>query len=134
MLQNEEHTIPPEIIKTLVPKVSRWSDLVWIQWSNTAKGKAKDLKYIWRDAVVTPSTKAIMEETVHQQGGLNLPWPGKDFTMNDIEGMALLGTIHGMGIGWMLSDHRDQIQKEIATVKIWNAGVDYQMLWTLKDP
>ena len=82
-------------------------------------------------------------QTVMGQAGreLHLPWPGKEFRMTDVKGLALLGTPSGAGVGWLLADHRDEITKVIEKVRIWTTPKEgeeslsqYYMLWFLEDP
>ena len=61
-----------------------------------------------------------MAQTAGQGAGLtDLPWPGMTFGAMTRNGKALLGTPHGTGIGFFLSQHRDQISKQIESVTIW---------------
>lgn len=119
---------------------------------------AKDLKYIFRTNIITPSTKEIMEHIGGaQRNELNLPWPGRTFDMSTDEGKALLATPHGVGLAYMIIDHSNVIGRKIPFARIFTmdltesdeesdsemgqgtdsksdlTGVHYYILWELRD-
>ena len=85
-----------------LPQVTRWSDIVWIVWSDSGTldpSKASALKYIFRHDVVTDNTVYIIEQILglgrkeFPEGG---EWPGFEFRPGQNKFWALLGTDHGM--------------------------------------
>ncbi|KAL8825209.1 MAG: hypothetical protein Q9191_004554, partial [Dirinaria sp. TL-2023a] len=101
----EEHqSLPPDWEKAL-PFVSRYSDVLWIVWADLSQKAGKppgDLKYIFKHNVITQATTTIMERAVNSHKD---PWPGKKFTANDDQYMALLATAHGKGIFNLVTQH-----------------------------
>ncbi|KAL8718807.1 MAG: hypothetical protein Q9181_008150, partial [Wetmoreana brouardii] len=63
---------------------------------------------------------------------LQLDWPGKEYSLDTDEGLALLGTPHLTGIAWMLHDRQDTIKKTIGSIRIFTAGSSYFILVYLK--
>lgn len=117
-----------------IPKVSRWSDVVWIQWADVCRKANKEpssLEYIFRYHIVTVNTQFIMEQITDVKlslGKLQLPWPGRDVYLDTNEGLALLGTPHLTGIVWMLHDHRDVIKKTITKMRMFTIASSYYIL------
>ena len=138
--------------KTKLPRVSRMSDVLWIQWAYIAEQdgtpeKVSQLEYIFRYDVVTPNTKfiieqaaAIEEEGPIEEGEFDARWPGYEFALGDDRFTALLGTVHGTSIVDLLVTHVNELgTKSIKSVTIFTTDGDsetgevYHMLWTLKD-
>ncbi|KAL9593439.1 MAG: hypothetical protein Q9179_005884, partial [Wetmoreana sp. 5 TL-2023] len=128
----------PAKVKARIPKVSRWSDVVWIHWADVCQKTGKDpssLDYIFRYHVVTPNTQFGMEQITNvntPREKLQLDWPGKEYFLDTKEGLALLGTPHLTGIVWMLHDHHDLIKKTIGSIRIFTKGSSYFILVYLK--
>ncbi|KAL8725570.1 MAG: hypothetical protein Q9166_007272 [cf. Caloplaca sp. 2 TL-2023] len=118
-----------------VPRLNRWSDVVWYIWTYfcTRKGKpVGSLRYIVRDNIITDTTKAIMELIAGAgPAALDLPWPGRVFDMNSEEVLALLATSHGAGIAYMIKDHSDVLRRREPKVHIFTIAGDYYMWWDL---
>ena len=60
---------------------------------------------------MTPDTKAIIDETIAPKEIGDLAWSGKTFSQNELAGQALMGTLHGAVIAWMLIGHADVMRK-----------------------
>lgn len=130
----------PEGWKERLPDVHKQSDLLWIMWKDAAGDKAGALKYIFRHHVITPETKAVME---HVAGAaedlLDAPWPGHVFGFPSNFYTALLGTPHGRGIVYLLTQHADGLAgKNIKSITVFTTqgiAVDdyeaYHPLFTL---
>ena len=107
-------------------------------WQRYSGPKVGNLKYIWRDNVITQDTKRVMEKAANSGPSMLLRWPGLTFSFDKEEeeerAMALLGTVHGTGIAYFLADHRDHIRKQVESVTIYTNSLFYYMMWKLKDP
>ncbi|KAL8768243.1 MAG: hypothetical protein Q9209_005473 [Squamulea sp. 1 TL-2023] len=109
-----------------VPYLSRWSDWTWTNWEGIClvNNKAKsDLRYIIHDNIATPETKAIMHRIVNKppegpgQGPIALNFPGLLFGVDQDPGLALLGTVHGQGIAYLMRDHSSHMRTKNPTVR-----------------
>ena len=138
--------------KTKLPRVSRMSDVLWIQWAYIAEQdgtpeKVSQLEYIFRYDVVTSNTKFIIEQAAAmeeeepiEEGEFEAAWPGYKFVLGDDRFTALLGSVHGTSIVDLLVTHVNEMgTKSIESVTIFTTegdvetGEAYHMLWTLKD-
>ncbi|KAL8830747.1 MAG: hypothetical protein Q9170_005596 [Blastenia crenularia] len=110
-----------------IPELNRWSDVVWLLWSDIAQNNTRNLQYILRDNVRTDTTIRIMEQ-IEKTGGqpLNLPWPGHGYDMRSDAGKALLASPHGIGIAYLLRDHRDVLGRRTPYVRVFT--LKYQAL------
>lgn len=55
-------------LKDMLPRINRWSEIVWIMWIHLAGGSALQLKYIFKHDVVTPETAGIMHAAALRAG------------------------------------------------------------------
>ena len=120
-----------------LPDVYRWSDVIWILWKDVAKEKAGDLKYIFKHNVITEQTRFIMEQTVGApRDGLVAPWPGHEFRLGSNYFVALLGTLHGRGIVYLLIQHATGLAgKDLESITIFTDSYEgYNLLFTLTGP
>ena len=83
-----------------LPRVTQWSDIVWLIWvlQCITPEQASELKYIFKENIITDSTQYIMEKCFVgvERDGLDIEWPGRVFYPADEQFYALLGTPHGM--------------------------------------
>lgn len=133
-----------------LPMVSKLSDVLWIQWADVAAkegtpGKVRDLRYIFRHTVTTRNTKFIIEQAAAKfdkegfgKDEFEAQWPGYNFTEKDKEFTALLGTLHGSTISYLLTTHATGLPgKSIESVTIFTTEGDrdngefYHMLFKL---
>ncbi|KAL8953926.1 MAG: hypothetical protein Q9222_000213 [Ikaeria aurantiellina] len=113
-----------------VPRLSRWSDVVWQNWTAIAGGNANKLRYIIREQIITEETREIMEYIkVAKEDGLNLPWPGSVYDMRSDDGKALLGTVYGLGVAWLIIDHSDVLGRKIPAIRIFTVPRGGVMLY-----
>lgn len=59
-------------LKDMLPRINRWSDVVWMVWSHLAGTSAGQLEYVFRHDVQTDESLNIMVEAARragQQGG-----------------------------------------------------------------
>ena len=109
-----------------LPDIQKWSDVVGITWTDKAGDQAHKLKYIFRQAIVTPTTLGIINGVVHRQKE-NIPsyqdgfrWPGFKVLPRDEDFKALLGTPHGSGVAFLLLEHPVELpNKQIESVQIF---------------
>ena len=68
-----------------------------IMWKSLAGNRAGDLKYIFREYIITSNTRFVMEQCFQDIGEDELlkVWPGQVFKDDDPDFYALLGTPHG---------------------------------------
>ncbi|KAI4124914.1 MAG: hypothetical protein LQ341_007021, partial [Variospora aurantia] len=65
-----------------LPKLHRWSDVVWQNWTAIAGDDARHLRYILHENVWTQSVRRLMEYMEGEKPDkLNLPYPGKVYDM-----------------------------------------------------
>ncbi|KAL8748839.1 MAG: hypothetical protein Q9184_007057 [Pyrenodesmia sp. 2 TL-2023] len=103
-----------------IPPLWRWSDIVWLLWTQEAGANARNLKYIVRNNVNTPATRELMEYIeVKDPDTLNLPWPGKSYDMSTEEGLALLATSHGQDVAYLVIDHSDVLGRKIPLARMF---------------
>jgi hypothetical protein len=117
---------------------TKWTDIMAVMWGQYAAGK--DLKRVYRSAVVMEETKELMERALKEVGKLPTgdlddlaEWPGVDFqpgktptktpTPAAVEAfMALLGSAHGAGPAYLVIQYRAVFgKKRINKIKIWRS-------------
>lgn len=115
---------------------TKWTDILAVMWSQYAAGK--DLKRVYRSAVVMPETKELMEsalEKIGKSGDLDdlVQWPGVDFLPGrtptkmpmkpEVEAfMGLLGSSHGAGPAYLVIQYRAIVgKKRINKIKLWRS-------------
>lgn len=130
----------PEGWEERLPDVHKQSDISWILWKDVAGDEAGASKYVFRHHIITDETKAIMEHvTGVGEDLLYAPWPGHVFKFPSNSYTGLLGTPHGRGIAFMLTQHAtDLAGKELDSITIFTTeGImedeheAYHMLFTL---
>lgn len=107
-----------------VPALHRWSDVVWQNWTDIAGAQARNLRYIIRENILTPEVRRLIEyiEIQHEPDKLDLPWPGNVYDMKSEDGLALLGSPHGMGVTWLVVDHSNVLGRKIPAVRVFTVG------------
>jgi hypothetical protein len=101
------------------PDLSRWSDVIFLEWSNQIEGpeagQRENLEHpllIMFDDIVTVEVKDVID-TIARKSNLPLPyqfaeWPGFTFHPDQEQYSALMGTVHGRAVGWFLANHKRQ--------------------------
>lgn len=133
--KNRGEALPPDWA-TMLPDVQRWSDLTWILWASLAGPKTGQLKYIFRHDIITHVTKTVIALAAGTDGEGEIPmWPGRTFKLGDPRFVALLGTPHGRGIVYLLTQHPIGLPgKSIATITAFRASfIGQHLLFTLTD-
>lgn len=108
--------------KGKVPALQRWSDVVFLTWMNVCGGdstKCSGIKHFFRFHIKpkTTPTSGILLEALGARSAADVKiWPpnqdhidGQTFDADSDEGKAILGTPHGMGIGWFFWQHQDSL-------------------------
>lgn len=126
-----------------IPALNRWSDIVWLLWSQKAGNRAGGLRTIIQENITTPFTRALMEYIeVAESDDLDLPYPGMLYTMRSDYAKALLASPHGIGVAFMLKDHRNVLGPRYPAVRIFTAPntvpfmsqkFNYFMIWYLRN-
>ena len=116
---------PPVTGDNVIP-LKRWSDVIFLNYQSLMVGRGKDamhrLKYIFRMRVNNKKSVKIMEGIL---GGGSLresikAWPGVYYGMETDDGRALLGTPNGLGVAWLLIQHKKQLgRKTVAGVRLY---------------
>lgn len=140
-------------LKHQVPKLNRWSDVVWFIWAREAGNEAGNLRVIVRDNVINDDTKGVIDDIFTTiTHAFHKPWPGTTFDIREptsedgssqTEGdnaRALLGTPHGAGIAWMLADHKRELGERSLKITVFTGAdfaaprVPYYMVFELVKP
>ena len=104
-----------------------WSDVafsVWAQQCGRAAVDPKTLEWIVRHQIETDETVDV----IHAVGGEGTYYPptGSWDSYKNINGnnpggkfLQLLGTVHGLGVGWFLQEHKDILgEKKIKYIRL----------------
>ena len=76
----------------VLPELGRWSDVTWLTWENLCEQNNADpgaLKYIFHSNVINPETHWVKDTIIVGQPNV---WPGIRFSVQNEEGLALLGS------------------------------------------
>lgn len=99
--------IPPV---TVLPDLQQTSDVIWGQWILQAKERANNIRYYIVNAITNSATGPIIQSALESADAAPLKkWPGHSFGMDTDEGKALLGTPVGVGIAYLLAQHKAQL-------------------------
>ncbi|KAL8904679.1 MAG: hypothetical protein Q9207_003098 [Kuettlingeria erythrocarpa] len=131
-----------------IPPMHNWANVVWAVWQDATKAQAADLRYIFHENLINPSTLRIMEiiegsQSNEVQKTLKLRWPGHKYRIDSPGGLALLGSSHGVGTAWIYINGRKELglrKTEDMTVTVFTGQVfegrdegrdNYYLLWDL---
>jgi hypothetical protein len=107
------------------PVLPRLSDILFLEFQRVMtenKQPMKELKGFWRESVENQDTKELATQISSDNGMLHgIPkWPGVDYGPDSDEFAALLGSPNGVGVAYILLQHREQLgQKTIKSVRVW---------------
>jgi hypothetical protein len=107
------------------PRLARLSDVLFLEFRRVMaenKQPMDELKAVWRDHIINQITKEVAIEVASDKDQLNgIPkWPGIDFAPGSDEFAALIASPNGVGIAYLLLQHREQMgQKTISSVKVF---------------
>lgn len=131
---SDNTNLPP--LSTRLPDLRLWSDIVWLVWAKQASEQKGLLKYIFKHDIETADTKRIVERAAGAgTDRFSSDWPGLKYLRGAVEFQALLGTAHGKGVAYLITDHPELRLKTVESVNIFttNGGYAYHLLFTLTD-
>jgi len=108
----------------LVP-LAQYSDVLFLEYAKLAgrtKGEMVPPKYLLFHNIENPNTWSTVLRALSNKndGKKDIPlWPGTEFSMNEAEGKALLGTQIGAPLAWMLIQHKNAFAGK-SVVKVWS--------------
>ncbi|KAF2794315.1 hypothetical protein K505DRAFT_361196 [Melanomma pulvis-pyrius CBS 109.77] len=97
---------------TELPNLQHSSDIVFGQWTSIAQGNTKNIKYIVIWSLANMQSASAVAKALSNTNSEIGNWPGASFNMDTPEGKALLGTPNGVGVGYMLAQHKAQLGKK----------------------
>jgi len=109
------------------PELSHWSDIVALEFAQIMKNVNKptdNLKGVWQRQVMNPDTQSLAAylygvDTPKDMGRAG-EWPVKDYAPDSDEFAALLASPNGVGVAYLLLQHRDLLgTKNITSIKVW---------------
>ncbi|KAF5872717.1 putative wd domain-containing protein [Botrytis fragariae] len=115
---------PLEKISTTT--LQTWSDITYLSWHEECTQTStplKNLKHIIRSHITNSETTSVIKEILKEEK-IMCPPDGLTVDINDSKGYgaALLGTPNGKGIGWLLSQHKNQLgNPKIVSVEIFHS-------------
>jgi glucokinase len=92
-----------------LPPLQNWSDVTFLQWNHITARNPGALKYVWRVNIFNADTYAIVKEALKRKYNEEPSTLGRAFSMDDEEGKAVLGTVHGAGVAYLLAQHKKQM-------------------------
>ncbi|CAK1364153.1 hypothetical protein CB0940_03901 [Cercospora beticola] len=130
---NKEHGLglKPEQIVPL----KHWSDIIWLAYDHQAKrarnANAAPLEHVIRHQVETPEVQRQLQLITGKAHPDELgAFPGVSYAVDSAQGMAVLGTIHGKGVAWLLAQHKDSLGwRAIDRVHVYNCHPHQLPLW-----
>ena len=98
-----------------IPALEKWSDVVGLNWQkicSTAKVNPNKIQYFFRWHINNDSgTRDIINQALGGEENLHT-WPGTKFMTSTTNGQALLGSAHGNGIVFFLTQHQAALGKK----------------------
>lgn len=116
---------PPMAASEIVP-LKQWSDVTFIQYQDYCKQHEtttssfeaclKALRGVMRANVVGAKTREIANEALSQSGRLLRGWDHRaTWTIEEESAQALLATPNGLGVAWLLAQHKAQLGHKVVT-------------------
>lgn len=131
------------------PPLYHWSDIAYLRWLSAYSTLASiqspaptaspahlnvadsvplavtspaPIKYIFRVGIQNVPTYSILNKilTKHKRDTYEV-WPGMTFPIDSEDGKAILGTLNGAGVAWLLAQHK----KELGNLAIEKVTVFY---------
>ncbi|ORY17260.1 hypothetical protein BCR34DRAFT_51085 [Clohesyomyces aquaticus] len=96
---------------TDLPDLRRASDIIWGQWVQHAGKNANKLRFFVTVTVTNEEALSIVERAIRSLDPGRGPekYPGVSFSMDADEGKGILGSPNGVGIGYMLVQHKETL-------------------------
>lgn len=98
------------------------SSVTFLEWQHEADAnQLKDLRFILKLNIENAPTMNVIYQAVGGQNNLGT-WQNKaTFSLEQDEGIALLGTPIGTGVGYILAQHKDQLgHRTVGQVYVWD--------------
>ncbi|KAL8994778.1 MAG: hypothetical protein Q9169_005340 [Polycauliona sp. 2 TL-2023] len=110
-----------EDIAKRVPKLNRFSDVIWTVWKQQRPSDPRKLRYLAHDFITNPTTVDIMSYIfgAKYRGDKEVPWPGMEFGLDSEEGKALLASPNGIGTYRLLTDRAATLGRRSIKVTIF---------------
>ncbi|KAH9242269.1 hypothetical protein K456DRAFT_1922960 [Colletotrichum gloeosporioides 23] len=125
----DENISPRYVVKEYslgtMPHMDTLSDFAFFKWLEGCQYKnldPKDLKVVFRTHITYGPTFRIVVDALKEAGYKRVPgWKDRAvIKMAMRQGDAILGSTHGAGTAWMLTQHKDVLGvKEIVEVVVW---------------
>ncbi|PPJ52496.1 hypothetical protein CBER1_10713 [Cercospora berteroae] len=120
----------------IVP-LKRWSDISWLEYDHLvqAAGKANvaPLQHVISHHITTKETQQRLKLVTGMQTPDQLgQFPGMSCSTNSPQGMALLATLHGKVMVWLLAQHKDSLGwRTIDRIHVYNCRSEKPALWCI---
>ncbi|KAF7886125.1 hypothetical protein EAF00_010228 [Botryotinia globosa] len=117
--------ISKDIKSPMIPDLSRWSDIAYLQWAEVCKfhgTRMSNLIYVVQHHITNQTTLEVIKEVLKKRGESLAP-SGCVVSMKDSDshGAALLGTPDGKGVAWLLAQHKEALKDStIISVEIFS--------------
>lgn len=98
---------------TTIPDLKQWSDITYLQWAALSSSKNSSLRYVMKTPCENPTTQLIISHAMKRTKQELSKWPGVSFSMAVEEGQAILGSPNGLGVGYLLVQHRAQLGNRV---------------------
>ncbi|TGO50254.1 hypothetical protein BOTNAR_0399g00010 [Botryotinia narcissicola] len=100
-----------DIKSPIIPDLSRWSDIAYLQWAEVCKfhgTKVSNINYVIQHHTTNQITLEVIKE-VPKKRKESLAPSGCVVSMKDSNGRgaALLGTQNGKGVAWLPAQHKE---------------------------
>ena len=108
--------------------INHWSDLTFIEWWNHAATPAQrgGLQFVIVSNLNNERTKAVIFEVLKASGYQlkQLPYPGRTYSTETEAGKAILGSMNGCGVGFLLAQHKADLgHKEVVSVQVFDTNL-----------
>lgn len=92
------------------------------------------LLLIPRYNVINPAVKGVVDVINHTKDTELVPWPGTCYEASSDEGMALLGTPNGIGVSYLLIQHKEYLgHKTVESITVFELNEELMLLFAIAD-
>ena len=114
-----------------LPELRYSSDVVWALWKEQTNlharepGTSAQIRHIITFDIDNELTKSIMNRALKELGLYRDPgWPGFEFSMDSDGAKAILGSPNGLGIGYLLGQHKKELgNMEVKFIRIFQSDI-----------